>query len=149
MPGNSELTLRRIIMCKREQSMGDDGSTLALKPMGRVNWSPKQRAPVAPQKGDLSPQKFKKNYLKQKYDSSLHWSGTIRIVNSDIDQAGADLCSDLPVSMDNTTFNTLPWLDWLQMYKLKHGCIIVATHVMLCHTPLHTVPTRICFEKKK
>ena len=45
----SELTLR-IIMCKREQSADDDGSTLALKPMDRVNRSPKERVPVAPQK---------------------------------------------------------------------------------------------------
>ena len=44
-PGNSELTLR-IIMCKWELSAGNDGSTLALKPMGRVNWSPKQRVMV-------------------------------------------------------------------------------------------------------
>ena len=35
-PGNLELTLR-IITCKQEQSTGDDGSALALKPMGRVN----------------------------------------------------------------------------------------------------------------
>ena len=45
-------------MHKREQSTGDDGSTLALKPTGRVNQSPKQRAPVAPQNGDLSQQKI-------------------------------------------------------------------------------------------
>ena len=43
--------------------MGDDGSTLALKPMGRVNQSPKQRAPVAPQNGEMSLQKI---YLKKK-----------------------------------------------------------------------------------
>ena len=36
--------------------------TLALKPMGRVNRSPKQVAPVAPQNGDLSPQE---NYKKK------------------------------------------------------------------------------------
>ena len=35
------------------ESAGDVASTLALKPMGRVNWSPKQRAPVAPQNGDF------------------------------------------------------------------------------------------------
>ena len=35
-PGNLELTLR-IITCKKEQSADDDGSTLALKPIGRVN----------------------------------------------------------------------------------------------------------------
>ena len=45
-------------MPKQEQSAGDDGSTLALKHMGRVNRSPKQRVLVAPQNGDLSPQKF-------------------------------------------------------------------------------------------
>ena len=46
---------------KRKQSAGDDGSTQALKPIGRFNRSPKQRVPVAPQNGDLSPQKnFKK-----------------------------------------------------------------------------------------
>ena len=49
-------------MHKRDLSAGDDGSTLALKPMGRVNRSPKQRAPVAPQNSDLSPQKI---YLKK------------------------------------------------------------------------------------
>ena len=38
-------------MRKREQSTGDNGSTLALKPMGRVNRSPKQRVTVAPQNG--------------------------------------------------------------------------------------------------
>ena len=41
-----------------------DASTLALKPMGGINQSLKQRAPVAPQNGDLSPQKiFKKKKL--------------------------------------------------------------------------------------
>ena len=45
-------------MHKQEQSVGDDGSTLALKPIGRANQILKQRAPVAPQNGDLSPQKF-------------------------------------------------------------------------------------------
>ena len=43
-------------MCKREQSTSDDGSTLALKSTGRVNLSPKQRVPVTPQNGELSPQ---------------------------------------------------------------------------------------------
>ena len=47
-------------MRKQEQGVGNDGSTLALKPMGRVNQSPKQGAPAAPQNGDLSPQKLKK-----------------------------------------------------------------------------------------
>ena len=53
-------------MCMREQSAGDDGSTQALKPMGRVNQSLKQRTPVAQQNGDLSPQKIiKKNKTKK------------------------------------------------------------------------------------
>ena len=59
-PGNSELTLR-IIIHKWEQSAGDDGSTLGLKPMGRVNWHLKQRIPATPQNGDLSPQIKKRN----------------------------------------------------------------------------------------
>ena len=46
-------------MRKQEQSTGNDGSTLALQPMGRVNQSRKQRAPVAPQNGDFSSQKKK------------------------------------------------------------------------------------------
>ena len=45
-------------MQKQEQSAGDDESSLALKPMGRVNWSLKQSGLVAPQNGDLSPQNF-------------------------------------------------------------------------------------------
>ena len=50
-------------MRKWEQSAGNGGSILALKSMERVNWSPKQRVPVAPQNGDLSPQKnFKKDF---------------------------------------------------------------------------------------
>ena len=39
------------------ESADDGASTVALKPMGGVNRSPKQRVPVAPQNGDLSPQK--------------------------------------------------------------------------------------------
>ena len=45
-------------MHKQEQSTGDDGSILVLKPMGRVNRSQKQRVPVASQNGDLSLQKI-------------------------------------------------------------------------------------------
>ena len=44
-------------MRKWEQSVSPDGSTLVLKPMGRDNRSLKQRVPVAPHNGDLSPQK--------------------------------------------------------------------------------------------
>ena len=49
--------LSGIITRKREQSTGDDGSALALKSMGRVNQSLKQRVSVTLQNGDLSPQK--------------------------------------------------------------------------------------------
>ena len=45
-------------MCKQYQIAGDDGYTLALKPMGRVNQSLKQRVSVIPQYGALSPQKY-------------------------------------------------------------------------------------------
>ena len=41
-------------------SAGDGATTLALKPMGRLNQSPKQRVPVAPQNGNLAPQIKKK-----------------------------------------------------------------------------------------
>ena len=44
---------RRIIMFKWEKSPGNDWSTLALKPMDRINQSPKQRVPVGPQKWQL------------------------------------------------------------------------------------------------
>ena len=50
-------------MPKQEQSADDDGSTLALKPMARVNQSPKQRVPVTPQNSDLSPQKIKQMFV--------------------------------------------------------------------------------------
>ena len=48
---------------------GDEGSTLALKPTCRVNQSLQQRVPVAPQNGDLSPQKFfkKRKILNSEY----------------------------------------------------------------------------------
>ena len=52
-PGQSELTPQVT------SSAGDGASTLALKLMGGVNRSPKQRAPMVPQNGDLSPQKIK------------------------------------------------------------------------------------------
>ena len=37
----------------KRQSAGDGASTLALKRIGGVNQTPKQRVPVAPQNGDL------------------------------------------------------------------------------------------------
>ena len=40
-------------------SAGSGASTLALKPMGRVNQSLKQRVLVVPQNGDLSLQQIK------------------------------------------------------------------------------------------
>ena len=55
-------------------STGDGASTLALKPMGGVNQSPKQRSSVAPQNGDLSPQKI----FKKKEDSKIF---TTNVVN--------------------------------------------------------------------
>ena len=55
--GQSESVLR-IIRHKLEQNSGNDASTLALKPTGTVNQSPKQRVPVAPQNGDSPPQIF-------------------------------------------------------------------------------------------
>ena len=59
----SQSSLRGSFNAQATESAGDAASTLALKPMGRVNQSPKQRVPVAPQNGDLSAQKkcFKKN----------------------------------------------------------------------------------------
>ena len=54
-PGHSEITMR-IHYEQATENTGDGASTLslALKPMGGVNWS-KQRVPVAPQ-NTLSPQ---------------------------------------------------------------------------------------------
>ena len=40
-------------LCTSDMSAGNGASTLALKPMGRVNQSPKQRVPVAPQISDI------------------------------------------------------------------------------------------------
>ena len=45
------------------EGAGDGASTLALKPMGRVNLNPKQRVLVAPQSGALSLQKLTKNLV--------------------------------------------------------------------------------------
>ena len=50
------LLIPRIHYVQVTSSPGDGASTLALKPMDGVNQSPKQRVPVAPQNGDLSPQ---------------------------------------------------------------------------------------------
>ena len=50
----------RIHYAQLASSAGNAASTLTLKPMGGVNLSLKQRVPVAPQNGDLSPQKCRK-----------------------------------------------------------------------------------------
>ena len=47
--GKSELTLR---IHYTQATASDGASTLALKPMGGVNRSPKQRVPVSPQNGE-------------------------------------------------------------------------------------------------
>ena len=60
-------------MPKQEQSTGDDGSTLALKPRGRVNQNLTQRVPVTPQNRNLSPQK--KNF-KTKKNQTLSYMAT-------------------------------------------------------------------------
>ena len=46
-------------MCKEEQSVGDDGSTLALKPSAHGQSQPKSKTEIAValQNGDLSLQK--------------------------------------------------------------------------------------------
>ena len=49
----------RIHYTQMTPSVGHGASTLALKPMGRINQSLKQRVPVALQNGDLTPQKLK------------------------------------------------------------------------------------------
>ena len=46
---------------------GDGTSTLALKPIGGVNRSPKQRAPVAPQNGDIVTVKKEVLFIKQAF----------------------------------------------------------------------------------
>ena len=58
-----ELTTR-IDYVKATESAGDGASTLALKPMGGVNQSPKQKTPVAPQNGDIAKIKKKKVVVK-------------------------------------------------------------------------------------
>ena len=50
-------------MRKQENYAGDDEFNLVLKPMGRIIRSPKQRVPVAPYNGNLSPHKEKLNNL--------------------------------------------------------------------------------------
>ena len=63
--GKSKLT-PRIHYVQVTESAGNGASTLALKPMGGVNWSPKQRVPVAPQNVDIvTENSFKK---KKKFD---------------------------------------------------------------------------------
>ena len=48
------------------ESACDGASTLALKPMGGVNQSPKQRVPMAPQNGDIvTAEKLKKTETKK------------------------------------------------------------------------------------
>ena len=47
------------------EGAGNGAPTLALKPMGRVNQSPKQRVPVAPQNGDILTAKKKKKKKKK------------------------------------------------------------------------------------
>ena len=54
--GNHELT-QRVHCTQVTLNTGNGASTLALKPRGTVNRSPKQRVPVAPQNCDLSPPK--------------------------------------------------------------------------------------------
>ena len=57
--GKPGLTLK-IYYVQVTESTGDGASTLPLKTLGRVNQTPKQRAPVAPQNVTLSPQRLKK-----------------------------------------------------------------------------------------
>ena len=47
-----ELTLR-IHYAQGTKSTGNDTSTQALIPIGRVNRSPKQRVPLAPENGEI------------------------------------------------------------------------------------------------
>ena len=47
----------RIITHKQQMRAGNGASTLALKPVGRDDRSPKQRVQAVPQNGDWSPQK--------------------------------------------------------------------------------------------
>ena len=46
------------------KSACNGASTLALKPHGVVNWSPKQKVPVEPQNGDIVTTKKKKEKKK-------------------------------------------------------------------------------------
>ena len=57
--GKSELT-HRIHYAQVISSTGNGASTLALKPMGGVNQSLKQRVPLAPQNGNIVTAKLKK-----------------------------------------------------------------------------------------
>ena len=51
-------------MHKWEKGTADGVSTLALKPVCRINWSPKKSMPMVPENGDLSLQK----HLEKKKD---------------------------------------------------------------------------------
>ena len=63
------------------KSAGDDESTLALKPMGRVIPSPKQREPVVPQNGLWS----NKNFFKQTFRMFFHTYATLCITCRSLD----------------------------------------------------------------
>ena len=62
-PGNSELT-QRIHYKQPTESAADGVSILALKPMGRVNRSPKQRVPAAKQNDNIVIAKILKKTIK-------------------------------------------------------------------------------------
>ena len=63
-PGKSELTLR-IHYVQATESAGHGASILALKPMGGVNQSTKQEAPMTPQNDDIVTAKKKKKKKKK------------------------------------------------------------------------------------
>ena len=83
-PRKSELT-PRIHYGQVTESAGNGVSTLTLKPMGGVNWSPKQRVPVAPQDGDIVTTIFlKKNSMflilsKYLYPKMVNYVNFIKI----------------------------------------------------------------------
>ena len=62
---------------KRQKSAGDDESILALKPMGRIIPSPKQKVPVAPLNGPHGPTETLKtitslHFFEVKYEIKNH-----------------------------------------------------------------------------